>query len=435
MRYTVLLFVIFLTGCASKTLVSGKFSKNPLAIVQGVTNETQSHISVVRPTGLLVYYYLEEVDFEQDPILITPYVSKNSPVKERTVDRLLLKDLKLGSQYKLTVKGKKNVIVDQRWLKALDTKQVGGKIGLVSCTDDSHPKSTEMWKTYLNQFADVNFLIGDNVYADKIKNMWGKEADENQLWQRYIESFEELYFYHSATLTPTFYLWDDHDYGKNDGDMTYEYRAQAQEVFETFYPRGNIEGFFRKTLGVGSVLNLFGQKFIFIDNRSFRTPKDRAKGQSHWGSEQEKIIFKELAESKRSWLIQGDQFFGGYHEFESFEKERPKSFKRVLDQIKRTKKTKVIFLSGDRHLSEIMKIEEPILGYETYEITSSGLHAAVFPGAFLKNPSPRKIAGKDGALNFTLIELSRGFGSEKLKVKVSSRGEKNWTHYEKVLSF
>ena len=51
--------------------------------------------------------------------------------------------------------------------------------------------------------------------------------------------------------------------------------------------------------------------------------KTNKKG-THWGYQQEKWLTRELSRNnKPAWLIQGDQFFGAYHRFESYEKRPP----------------------------------------------------------------------------------------------------------------
>ena len=52
-------------------------------------------------------------------------------------------------------------------------------------------------------------------------------------------------------------------------------------------------------------------------------------------------------------------------------------FKNLIKDLKKAFQP-VIFLSGDSHHSEINLIEKDILGYETYEITSSPVHSFIY---------------------------------------------------------
>lgn len=431
MKTVVILFLSFaLLSCTSVRKEEPQFLEHPLAIVQGTTDFSQTYISILsyhdeRP----LKFFVSEKGSGNKPFEVGSFLKKLSPDKSRVVERIHIKNLEAKKDYVLSVK-KNGKIIDERFFKSLNLKKQNIRVGVASCMDDRIESATEMWSSYLNKFLDVNFFIGDNVYADRLDDGSKKVADEAQLWLRYTQTWDRLYFYHSSVLSPTYYLWDDHDYGKNDGGAEYVHREKAAEVFWTFHPNEEIKDVYRKTLGAGSILTAFGQKFIFVDGRYFR---QNNKG-VHWGDEQKEIVFKELKGSKANmnWLIQGDQFFGAYHPFESFEKDNAKEFKRTLKAIKKTKK-KVIFVSGDRHLTEVMKIEKAALGFETYEITSSGIHAKVFPGSFERSPNPRGEVGKSGVYNYSVIEFDREKAKEG-KYKVTSYGAKEWTHYTKELS-
>ncbi len=431
--FTVLLFLA-MGSCATREKIRGQFNEHPLAVVQGATSASEAFISILSSAsdGDLKYF-ISEVGKKKKAELVQSYFKKRSPNKKRLVEKIHIENLRPLQLYKLTVKSHGKVI-DERQFKSLDPLRTDVRIGVASCMDDHILSAGEMWKSYLNKFLDVNFFIGDNVYADRLDSGVARVADPEQLWLRYTQTWDRLYFYHSSSLSPTYYLWDDHDYGDNDGGADYKYKKESSEIFSAFHPNENIEGTYKKTFGVGSILEAFGQKFFFVDARSFRQNKKGV----HWGSDQKNIIFEELKNSKAqiNWLIQGDQFFGAYHPYESFERDNPKEFKKILDKIRKLSK-KVVFVSGDRHLTEIMKIEGSVLGYETFEITSSGIHVKVYPGALEKAPNPRGLVGKAGVYNYSVIELNNSFNkkkSRKTKFKLTSYGSKDWTHYTKELS-
>ena len=418
-------------SCSSAKKTKKTFKNHPLAIVQGATDNDEAFMTILSyvEDGPLVFEYMNRSS-KGKGVVVNSHLKKLSPDKKRYVEQLHIKNLDPLSTYSLRIKDKNGKVIDERGFKSLDLKRSKARVGVVSCTDDHVPAATQMWTSYLNQFVDVNFMIGDNVYADRLDDGSVKTADPDQLWQRYIQTWDRLYFYHSANLSPTYYLWDDHDYGKNDGGSDYKYKEESRDIFWTFHPAGDLEGSYEKTVGAGSHLKAFDQDFIFIDGRYFR----KGKSGSRWGKEQTDLVLKKVKSStaKLIWLIQGDQFFGAYHPFESYEKDHLRDFNRLMNKLKRTGK-KVVFVSGDRHLTEIMKIEKEVLGYKTYEITSSGMHAKVFPGSFKRHPNPRGEVGASGVFNFTVLD----FDPQKLKktkVQVTSYGAKNWTHYTREIS-
>lgn len=143
-----------------------------------------------------------------------------------------------------------------------------------------------------------------------------------------------------------------------------------------------------------------------MDNRSFRSePSKLGKDQeTHLGFDQTAQIMKSITSADPTWLIKGDQFFGAYHQFESFENNHPNDFKKFLSQLK-DKKAKVFFVSGDRHLNELMRVSSDEFGSETYELTSSAIHASIYPNAWKKFPNPRQIHGASGVHNYSMLEL------------------------------
>ena len=118
--------------------------------------------------------------------------------------------------------------------------------------------------------------------------------------------------------------------------------------------------------------------------------------------------------------MNGDQFFGAYSpQFESFEADHPKAFRAMLKRMRDTG-ARLIFLSGDRHFLEFQNIEPDILGYPTVELTSSAIHAKVFPALWPENPNPRQAAGVANTHNFLVLEVKRS-GSEWI-VRAEGRG-------------
>jgi len=428
------------------------FKSHPLSILQGSTDSDETYIGVAFEEKLspIEYFYapvdasaLIDIDTEasdNDPkvnSLKTPKVSglkklkvfkaHTSPDLKKTVDHIHIKNLKANQLYKFVVKSK-NKIIDERTFKSLDSKKLRPRIGLVSCMDDRFSdESVKMWSSYLNKFTDVNFFIGDNVYGTVGLLDVSKDL-HSHLWNRYFETFKKLYFYHSSNLTPVFALWDDHDYGKQDGGVAFKDKAKALSVFDTFFPRYAVEHFKTSSFGAGSVLEAYGQKFLFLDGRYFRDV-GRPNGQ-HLGKEQFNFVLQNLAKNKKAplWLIKGDQFFGGYHPYESFERQHPEQFKKLMEAVKK-RKAPVMFASGDRHLTEITSVDPKEFGFKSFEITSSAIHAKVYKDAFKKHPNPRQLVGKDGVYNYSIVEIL-----SKRRYKVRSFGEKDWTHYTRELN-
>ncbi len=435
MKYLFLFMLLFLSQCSYlglskdinavthdpkiEALRRQEQELHPFAIVQGLTTEDYTEIKIIAKKNdnlLFKVFHNEDVikalDLKILPAGATGYV----------IHRLKISQLKINTNYTLQVV-QDNKILDQRNFQTVDLNLTQPKIGIVSCMHDKYQDlQFSMWNDYLKQTPTYTFMIGDNVYADTLLTTDGKKfifqfATEDMLWKRYIQTFNTLSYYRSSRLIPTLAIWDDHDYGYNNGDESYPNKKASLQVFESFFGSEYKSGHeitksnktkihLEKLVGAGFVFKAFGQNFVFMDNRSFRSePSKLNKPQeTHLGSDQTAKILKSISSSEPVWLIKGDQFFGGYHSFESFENNHPNDFKKFLKDLK-AKGAKVFFVSGDRHLNELMKIPNNELGYETFELTSSGIHASVYPDAWKKFPNPKQLHGVSGVHNYSLVQV------------------------------
>lgn len=296
--------------------------------------------------------------------------------------------------------------------------------------DDGDPGQVERWKEVATHRPDWLFLIGDTVYVDKKGEVSTGPATPPQLWSRFLEVRHRLELFHLEELLPVHAVWDDHDFGANDGGADYPHKGVARTVFRSFFGDREIPGLLDRGPGVSSRLDAYGMRFVFLDDRFFRSPKQSGIQGTHFGVDQESWLFTLMSGETPVALFSGDQFFGGYHPFESYEGSHPESFKRFLGRLA-SQGAPVVFFSGDRHLTEIMRVDTEKLGYPTYEITTSSIHAKTYPGAFKTHPSPKQIVGVDGTQNYIVVESDLRSGFELL---VTAFGPERKVLYEKKLS-
>ncbi|MDX9730455.1 MAG: alkaline phosphatase D family protein [Bdellovibrionales bacterium] len=409
------LSVLLLGSCATGPKAPQRITKKHkgLAIFQGPTNATATRISVLgRKAGSLsgLAFSYQAGNAEQlAPKNVISNVSNHSDV---VIHHIYIDGLTPNQTYTLHVRDAAGKPLDQRSFSALDLKPRAARIAAGSCMSDYFlEKSADIWKSVIDAKPDLMLLLGDNSYADVVDGKYVGPAGESVLWGRYAETFEALEYFRARHLIPTLAIWDDHDFGVQDGGVDHPYKDEAKRVFLSYFPQSpaSTTGADIPELqagpGTSSRFDAFGYRFLLLDNRYFRTAKD-AKPESHFGSEQEKWIIRNLKQTHNpAWLIAGDQWFGAYHRFESYEGTHPASFKRFMGELKKTGRT-MLFMSGDRHLSEVMKIEKDILGYETYEFTSSAIHARMYPSFWERHPNKRHVMGVDLKQNFKIFDLS-----------------------------
>ena len=377
-----------------------------VSVFQTYTSDQETTINILRPRYMRADYYVE---VNQGPLT---WQEKNQQKVIKTtsgphihwkVDRIHAKGLDPKKSYRLVIVNRRNKqVLDWRVFKTLDLSKKKVRFLVGSCMSDSHgfkPIRDKIWDQMLEHKADFLILLGDQVYVDDFDFVRRKKAGEFDLWTRYIDSFRKIPLFQHRNLIPLLAVWDDHDYGSNNADRNFPNKRASKKVFLAFFGGESIKNIYDfPKKGLSFSFNGFSQKFILMDNRYFReSNKNKKYGQ--WGKVQHKWFQQQLKDSKTPiWLGNGGQFFtkaqfttlkNGFKKQinESFPDDHPIHFNMLVEDIRKTQQP-VVFLSGDRHASEINHIEKSVLGYKSYEITSSPLHSFIYPTT--KNSSKKK---------------------------------------------
>jgi alkaline phosphatase D len=236
-----------------------------------------------------------------------------------------------------------------------------------------------MWGEVMQQKPDLWMWIGDNIYADT-QNMDSLRA--YYITQKNHPDYQKLL--KSVSIIGT---WDDHDYGTNDGGKFFGKKKQSKEQLLEFLdvpPHADVrnhDGVYQSyTYGSGQQKI----KVILLDTRYFRDTlaRSKEKGKRYLVNQEGDI----LGETQWAWLeselknsdarlhviASSIQFLSSDHGFEKWGN-FPKARQRMLDLISKVKPVNALFVSGDRHIAEISKIDLPALSYPLYDFTSSGL--------------------------------------------------------------
>ena len=99
------------------------------------------------------------------------------------------------------------------------------KIGFGSCLDQRYPQ--KIWKSIADENINKFIFLGDNVYGDvpsgDTKNLVKAYKLQARRLPRWLNDLEKLA------------IWDDHDYGKNDGGSEYKHKQLTQKIFMDFW--------------------------------------------------------------------------------------------------------------------------------------------------------------------------------------------------------
>lgn len=243
-------------------------------------------------------------------------------------------------------------------------------LGMGSCLDQDSDQQ-EMWSSLEKENLTEFFFLGDNIYGDN------KDGSLEKMQSAYIKQSDNLPNWLNKISVNA--IWDDHDYGVNDGGGDFIGKEKSQKLFLDFWKikksdrRSNDEGiYFSKEV----ILNNKVIKIIGLDTRYFRSPLEGEKRARTPTQDTSKTI---LGTDQWSWLsnqlsqdmdililassIQIIATNNGFEKWGNFPHERQRLFKLLNDLNK-----PVVMLSGDRHKAGLYKMGN------LHEITSSSMN-------------------------------------------------------------
>ena len=138
------------------------------------------------------------------------------------------------------------------------------KIGLGSCLDQDYPQP--IWQSIKKEDLNYFIFLGDNVYGDTRFGSLRKMKSAYDKQKKVLPDF--------LNNISIFSIWDDHDFGINDGGADYRFKRQAQELYLDFWEitkdddRSNREGIY---FSKNEIFFNKKFKFIFLDTRFFRS--------------------------------------------------------------------------------------------------------------------------------------------------------------------
>ena len=247
------------------------------------------------------------------------------------------------------------------------------KIALGSCLHQDHP--APIWDAVNDNNIDSFFFLGDNIYGDvpsglpwKLKRSYDKQKKVLPSW---------------LMSKQIHVIWDDHDYGKNDGGGSYHFKEYAQDLYIDFWdipdndPRANREGIYYQQLQ-----NINGLRVLFVglDTRYFRSnieEKDDVylpnleQDATFLGDEQWEWLTDTLKQEHDLLIMASSiQVLATEHRFEKWSN-IPSERNKLLTLLE-SLDSRVIIVSGDRHRAGLYQYND------ITEITASSLNRPTF---------------------------------------------------------
>lgn len=299
-------------------------------------------------------------------------------------------------------------------------------------------QSQPIWTEIVATNPDLFLFIGDNHYAD----FWEKDGKMVMAPVETVSRLEEAYAALGAQpgwqrilrTCPVMATWDDHDYGANDAGTEYALKRDSQRLFMDFYGFGD-NAPIRRQEGIyhARVTGPEGKRVqvIMLDTRYHRDPLERASDEQRRAnnaagrrgpyvatSDSSKTL---LGESQWMWLEEqlkqpaevrviasSIQIVADEHGFETWGN-FPHERQRLYGLIASTGASGVVFVSGDRHLTEISVDRGLTPGrsvpYPMWDFTSSGMTQRPEPA---RDPNSFRVGPVLRETNFGVVRITWG---------------------------
>ncbi|NNC94328.1 MAG: alkaline phosphatase family protein [Chitinophagales bacterium] len=413
--FAALLFftLFFLTQCTAQKLVSGP--------MPGYTEHFESLIWLEVASDVLKveikYRKLGDQKFMSSQY-DGPLQKKYNPIKFQ------LQHLEMGStyEYELWIDGKKTSSEKQYTFstrKLWEYREAPPEFSFIigSCAyindtqydrpGDPYGQDYRIFKTIENNPSEFMIWLGDNNYLREVD--WSSESG---IQYRYHNDRKLPEMQGLLSSRNHFATWDDHDYGPNDSDKSYRLKNVSLQAFKDYW--GNQTYGEDKNPGVYSSFSWADADFFLLDNRYHRSNNrypDDSPEKTFLGNKQMEWLKNSLLSSRArfKFIVCGSQMLNLHNRNEAFAR-YANEFEELMNFIVEADIWGVVFISGDRHFSEIIKREQASF-YTLYDITSSPLTArpyfSVLKGKEGENPD--RVEGK--------VAVEQNF------IKISVQGE------------
>jgi hypothetical protein len=396
---------------AQKDLDLSKYPTESVRVLQSVTSRDSTLIVVLAhraseiQISIRAKFNVEKVDLGLGEYLLY---------------QILVTDLRPGERYRLEIFDKTHSKFHSRFFKSLDTSNPSPKIAFMTCSSHRGAEPQEvMFEQLNNEKPDLILFPGDLVYGNSsMDTVLGRPAKPSEAYTIYCKTFLDLDFYSQNDLVPVFSSWDDHDLAFNNSEYNHPNLSIMTRMFRSFYPADNRISGIETGPGIAYSFEAFGSRFTFLDVRTFLDKQRRI----FLGAEQLNWVTEKIKNTQGPhFIVSALQFWNYGRLAENYQAIAPVEFDRFLSFVKGSSVPSV-FLSGDVHYSQVQKLSENDLGYQSYEISSSALFSLSARAYGLRSKEKGQLHYY-GYPNFLIFE-NVNFSSQTIQAKVRCVTEK-----------
>lgn len=275
---------------------------------------------------------------------------------------------------------------------------------------------SSIFKTMANEKAAFMLWLGDNWYTREVDyySEWG-------LWYRPHYDRQQPVLQNFLKAMPHLAIWDDHDYGPNDIGKNYILKEESRRVFQSYWLNKN---YGLNGEGIFTMYSHGDVDILMLDDRWWRSSDnmpDSVAGKPNpdkrmFGSMQMEWLKNSLLYSTATFKIiaTGSQVLNPASTFDKLLR-FPAEYNELMHFLATNPISGVLFLDGDRHHSEIIRVDRKG-NYPLYDITCSPLTSGSHAFSAEEKNNPYRVAGFAGKQNYTRVTVSGAAGQRKLAV-------------------
>jgi alkaline phosphatase D len=304
------------------------------------------------------------------------------------------------------------------------------RLALGSAASVASDRQEWIWQAVADARPDALLVLGgSNFLLPGAVNDWDDPA-------RMAFRFAELRGLASIQLLlrsiPYYALWDDRDYGSPDSSKAFPLKGDALRLFKAFTANPGYGS--DKTEGIWSTFRYGKVQVILLDDRYWRDPDDKANGagKTMLGAVQKAWLKRTLKAStaRVKVIANGCQMLGSYTSFASFDK-FPEERAELLAFLDQERIDGVVFVSGNRQLAELQKLERPG-AYPLYDLTTAPM-AAPMTAAGVQEVNPIRINSTTRSTNFAMLDIDDSVQPGTLTFRVNdNQGTQLFTRTVKI---
>ncbi len=262
----------------------------------------------------------------------------------------------------------------------------------------------EIFTSIVKQKPDAMLWLGDNTYLRP-----GDWTSRSGYLKRYTHTRALKELQPLLALANNFAIWDDHEFGPNNATGSWHLKDVALETFRLFWLNPSYG--YRDLPGIMSKFTYGDMDFFLMDNRYYRTENYQQGPKQIFGREQCDKLIDQLKASTApfKFIVTGGQFLNTAKVYENHAN-YPQERTYLLTRIDQEEIKGVVFISGDRHHSEVMRYETP-KGIVLHELTVSPLTSGV---GKVDETNENLVKGSViEEQNFAVMECTGTFGNRK----------------------